>query len=116
MIHLFGDSTIIKHWKQWNESILIKLTTAHLYCDGHSTNISVLWDVRDKGQGSSFQKGTSHTYILRLGYSRIYILYPKNEIKLKIYFMKYIIHIIIFPFKKKKLKERLVIFYDFLFS
>ena len=34
-----------------------------------------LWGVGDKGQGSSFQEQTSHTYIFRLGYSRISILY-----------------------------------------
>ena len=36
-----------------------------------------LWGVGVKGWGSSLQEGASHTYILRLGYSRNSILYKK---------------------------------------
>ena len=36
-----------------------------------------LWSVGDKSWGSSFQEKVSNTYTLRLGYSRISILYKK---------------------------------------
>ena len=35
--------------------------------------------MRSKGPGSNLQERVSHTYTLRLGYSRISILYPKKK-------------------------------------
>ena len=51
-------------------------TTVYLWYDGHSISISAcgVWGVGGKGQGSSFQEETSHTYTLRLGQSRNSIL------------------------------------------
>ena len=44
-------------------------TTAHLWRDGHFTNISVCeaWGVEGKGWSSSFHEEGSHTYTLKLG-------------------------------------------------
>ena len=41
----------------------------------------------DKGRDSSLQKRASHTYTLRLGYSRISILYQKKK-KIVSFFLK----------------------------
>ena len=54
-------------------------TTAHPWCDGHSTNISACWVWRGKGQGSNFQKGVLHTYTLRLSQSRILSCIKKKK-------------------------------------
>ena len=41
-----------------------------------------VWGVGSKNEDSSLQEGASHTYTLRLDYSRISILYKKKiEIK-----------------------------------
>ena len=37
-----------------------------------------MWDVGGKDRDSSFQEGVSHTYTLRLDYSKNSILYQKN--------------------------------------
>ena len=50
-----------------------------------------LWGVGGKGQNSSLQEGTLHTFTLRLGYSRISILYKK--IKKKFHFTRQTISI-----------------------
>ena len=42
------------------------ITTAYLWCDGHSISITAC-GVGGKCRGSSFQKGALHTYTLRLG-------------------------------------------------
>ena len=40
-----------------------------------------LWSIGGTNQDSSLEKGVSHTYILRLGYSKISILYQKRKRK-----------------------------------
>ena len=55
------------------------LTTTHHWRNSHFTSIKCLCGVGDKGQGLSFQEGTSHTYTFRLSYSRIIILYNNNN-------------------------------------
>ena len=57
-------------------------TTAHPWCDGHSTSISAcgVWGVGGKGQDSNLQERVSYTYILRLLYSRI-LSYVKKKKK-----------------------------------
>ena len=40
-----------------------------------------MWGVGSKGRDSSSQNGVSHTYTVRLDYSRISILYIKIKIK-----------------------------------
>ena len=47
-----------------------------------------LWVVEDKSRDSSFQEGVSHTYTLKLGYSRNYILYQKPQVRLILDFVK----------------------------
>ena len=41
-------------------------TTMHLWDGGYSTNINVCGIWRENGRSSSFQKGISHIYTLRL--------------------------------------------------
>jgi len=53
--------------------------------------------VRDKGQGSSFQERISHTYTLKIGYSRIISYKNKNKITDDVfyYFLKYLLEMAI---------------------
>ena len=54
-----------------------------------------MWDVGGKDRDSSFQEGVSHTYTLRLDYSKNSILYQKN-----------IPTILVLKAKAKKKKEK----------
>ena len=66
----------------------------HSWCGSHSTSINahrvlgVGGGGKGEGRSSSLQEGVSHTYTLKLGYSRNYILYQKPQVRLILDFVK----------------------------
>ena len=50
------------------------------WCDGHFHKYKCLWGVGEgKGRDLSHQERVSHTYILKLSYNKISILYIKKN-------------------------------------
>ena len=84
-----------KKYKQTKNNIKVPssyalYTTAHPWCDGHSTSINACR--RGMGQGLSLQEGVSHTYTLKLGQSRNSILYKKKKNGYTLYQLQNIHH------------------------